>query len=432
MSPTTPTYKEGLRFWLQLGLISFGGPAGQVAIMHDYLVEKKQWISNEKFLHALNYCMLLPGPEAQQLAIYTGWLLHGIRGGLTAGILFVLPATILLWALSAGYVYWGNLPVVQAGFEFLKPAIVAIVACSIIKIGKKSLHTLLHYMVAVAAFIALCFFNVSFPVIILASLLIGGLYSRFANNRKSNQYPALHSENKEPVVVISCETPSQPKIKTLIQGFVIAILLWMLPLILLALLSDNYSFWKTMALFFTKAAFVTFGGAYAVLPYVAQVSVEEYSWLSKAEMMDGIALGETTPGPLIIVLAFVGFMAGYHHAGATIGAATIGLAITVWYTFLPSFLFIFAGAPWIERTNANPAVQSLLQFATAAVTGVIFSLCLYLGQDVIFSASHHIQWPALIWVGISFLALQFFRINLLIWIALSLGLGICLYWASLL
>ncbi len=433
--PPTPTFREALGFWLRLGFIGFGGPAGQIAILHDHLVDKKRWISNSKFLHALNYCMLLPGPEAQQLATYTGWMLHGVRGGLAAGILFVLPSAVILWGLSVLYVTYGHLPAVQAAFEFLKPAVVAVVVGAIIKIGKKSLQTPLHYAVAVAAFGAIYFLNVPFPAIIVGAILIGVAVSfkpsksqrlrRFSTESAADDMESAYLINHNTVVAGIGWSAGR-----LVRQISVAALLWAVPYLLLAAFAPNVDFWKKLSLFFTQAAFVTFGGAYAVLPYVAQVSVEQFGWLSRPEMLDGLALGETTPGPLIIVLAYVGFMAGHNAFGGSLAAATLGLAVTVWYTFLPSFLFIFAGAPLIERSHANPAVKSILQYATAAVAGVILSLCLYLGQAVIAPHLPEIQWVALTWVVISLTALQYFKVNLMAWIGVSVAIGLGRYFIS--
>ncbi|MDO8368646.1 MAG: chromate efflux transporter [Saprospiraceae bacterium] len=434
--PPAPTFREALGFWLRLGFIGFGGPAGQIAILHDFLVEKKRWISNSKFLHALNYCMLLPGPEAQQLATYTGWMLHGVRGGLAAGILFVIPSAIILWGLSVLYVTYGHVPAVQAAFEFLKPAVVAIVVGAIIKIGKKSLKTPLHYAVALAAFLAIYFLNVPFPAIIIGAILVGVAVSfkpskslrlkRFSTESIAAEKESAYLINQNTIVA-----GGSWSVGRFARQIGVAVLLWALPLSLLAAFAPNFDFWKKLSLFFTKAAFVTFGGAYAVLPYVAQVSVEQFAWLSRPEMLDGLALGETTPGPLIIVLAFVGFMAGHNTFGGSLAAASMGLAVTVWYTFLPSFLFVFAGAPLIERTHANPTVKLILQYVTAAVAGVILSLCLYLGQAVIAPVPPDIQWFSLSWVVMSLVALQYFKINLLAWIGVSVALGLGWYFLFL-
>ncbi|HRI62056.1 MAG TPA: chromate efflux transporter, partial [Saprospiraceae bacterium] len=428
--PSAPTFRAALAFWLRLGFISFGGPAGQIAIMHDFLVDKKRWISNSKFLHALNYCMLLPGPEAQQLATYTGWMLHGVRGGLAAGILFVLPSAFILWGLSVLYVTYGQIAAVQAVFDFLKPAVVAVVAGAIVKIGKKSLHTPLHFVVAAVAFIAIYLLNVPFPAIILGAILLGAVLTFTKLQKFSKRAVETTDDVTESSYVINRDTVlpgSGFSTGRLIRQIAIAALLWVLPFALFLIAASNFDFWKKLSLFFTQAAFVTFGGAYAVLPYVAQVSVEKFFWLTKLQMLDGLALGETTPGPLIMVLAFVGFMAGYNTFGGSLAAATAGLAATVFYTFLPSFLFIFAGAPLIERTHANPAVKSILNFATAAVTGVILSLCLYLGQAVIMPDPPQVLWMPLIWIVVSLAALQHFKVGLMTWIGVSVAAGLIKY-----
>lgn len=431
LAPLAPTFREALAFWLRLGFIGFGGPAGQIAIMHTFLVDKKRWISNSKFLHALNYCMLLPGPEAQQLATYTGWMLHGVRGGLAAGILFVLPSAFILWCLSALYVSYGHLPVVQSAFELLKPAVVAVVVGAIVKIGKKSLLTPLHYAVAVAAFLAIYVGNVPFPLIILGAIALGVAVHYGAKNGSEVQKSMVLQENAdEQMYIIHSGTViahSGFSTSRLLRQAGTALVLWSLPLLLLWLFAPNFDFWKKLCLFFTQAALVTFGGAYAVLPYVAQVSVEKFGWLTQLEMLDGLALGETTPGPLIIVLAFVGFMAGYHSFGGSLAAATLGLAATVYYTFLPSFLFIFVGAPLIERSHASPAVKAVLQFATAAVVGVMLSLCLYLGQAVVAPNPPEVEWLALAWVLVSLAALQVFKVNLMLWVVVSVVVGLVKY-----
>ncbi|MFN0214986.1 MAG: chromate efflux transporter [Saprospiraceae bacterium] len=438
-SHTYPTFRQALGFWLRLGFISFGGPAGQIAILHDFLVEKKRWISNSKFLHALNYCMLLPGPEAQQLATYMGWLLHGVRGGLAAGILFVLPSAMILWGLSALYVTYGHIPVVQAGFDLLKPAVVAIVIGAIVKIGEKSLISPIHIAVAGVSFCAIYFLNVQFPLIILGSILIGvGIHYfglKFPRNFNPKNSKAQDSSTNGTTNLIRQFTIPK-RSGTIVRKFLLQvslfILFWAIPLVMFAAFAPNFDFWKNLSLFFTKAAFVSFGGAYAVLPYVAQVSVEQFAWLSRPEMIDGLALGETTPGPLVMVLAFVGFMAGYNAFGGSLGAATLGLTATVWYTFLPSFFFIFVGAPLIERSQENPALRSIFQFTTAAVTGVILNLCLYFGQAVILPDPPEIQAFALVWVLVSLIALQYLKVNLITWIGVSIALGLIRYFITLL
>ena len=439
LPPPAPTFREALGFWLRLGFISFGGPAGQIAIMHDFLVDQKRWISNSKFLHALNYCLLLPGPEAQQLATYTGWMLHGTRGGLAAGVLFVLPSAVILWGLSMLYLTYGQVAAVQAVFDWLKPAVVAIVIGAIVKIGKKSLLTPLHYLVALLAFAAIYFLNLPFPAIMLGAILVGVLtyYAPWLASLSATRRVVVGNGTKRAQEMADEATESAYLInhKTVVPGsgwsperlirqIAGAALLWGIPLLLFYLFAADFGFWKRLCLFFTQAAFVTFGGAYAVLPYVAQVSVDQFGWLTRSEMLDGLALGETTPGPLIMVLAFVGFMAGHRVFGGSLLAATLGLAATVWYTFLPSLLFILVGAPLIERTQANVAVKTILQYVGAAVAGVILSLCFYLGQAVVVPQAPLVEWLALAWLVVSLVALQYFKVNLMLWIGVSVVLGL--------
>ena len=437
-----PTFNEAIKFWVKLGWISFGGPAGQIAIMHEYLVDKKKWISDKKFLHALNYCMLLPGPEAQQLATYTGWLLHGTKGGLAAGIFFVLPSVLILLLLSIIYVTFGDLPWVSALFQGLKPAVVAIVILAMIKIAKKSLVTNYHYIIALLSFIAIYFFNISFPLIILGTIVFALVHHKWINksNNQSNQNSAINQDEKGYYLTTSSVIPHTGfRLKRLISQIALFAILWVAPLLLFYSLSSNSSFWQQLSLFFTQVAFVTFGGAYAVLPYVAQQAVENFQWLSSAQMIDGLALGETTPGPLIMVLAFVGFMGGYQAFGSSLLAGSIGLLTTTYYTFLPCFLFIFAGAPIIEKTQHNTHIKHILSFVTAAVTGVILNLTLYFAEAVIFGKTaenllsinwHEVQWLNVIWIVISVIALYRFKIDMLIWLAVSAIFGLTTYFIA--
>lgn len=428
-----PSFKEAFLFWLKLGFISFGGPAGQIAIMHQFLVEKKKWISDSKFLHALNYCMLLPGPEAQQLAAYTGWLLHGVRGGLVAGILFVLPSVFIMLALSIIYVLFGDQPVISSMLNGLKPAVIAIIVIALIRIGKKSLKNWLYYLIAILSFIAITFFNIPFPLIIICALIIGFAiryrYSSLLDNRMTDGMQASLEEgffiNSTTVIPHS----GFNKIRIFKQLF-IGTLLWILPFVLIMLFIYDTSFWYSMSMFFTKAALVTFGGAYAILPYVAQVSVEKFHWLNELQMLDGLALGETTPGPLIMVLAFVGFMGAYNHNNFSVFYGTIGLFLTVWFTFLPSFLFVLIGAPLIERTQNNSKIKVLLSVVSAAVVGVILSLCIYLGKAVIFNGENsiaHVNWFNISWIIISLFAMTRFKISIVLWIVISALTGLGYY-----
>lgn len=434
MNPASakPTFNEAFQFWLKLGFISFGGPAGQIAIMHEFLVEKKKWISDSKFLHALNYCMLLPGPEAQQLATYIGWLLHGVRGGLAAGILFVLPSVFILLGLSEIYVTFGTIPWVAAMFYGLKPAVVAIVILALIKIGKKSLKGALHYVIAGLSFTAIFFFNVSFPLIILSVVVLGMILNKFFSETiNSNEEKIKEGENENEYYLNHNSTVEGGfRWTRLIRQILISLILWLVPFFLFYLLTSDFQFWKTLTLFFTKAAFVTVGGAYAVLPYVAQVSVEKLHWLSKAQMIDGLALGETTPGPLIMVLAFVGFMAGYNYFEGSILAGSLGLLTTTFYTFLPCFFFIFAGAPIIETTQGNVKLKAILNIVTAAVVGVVLNLTVYFAEAVVFPRGLSflsIDYFSLAWIIISFFTMYRLKIGMIPWIAVSACAGLIKY-----
>lgn len=429
-----PTFTEALKFWIKLGFISFGGPAGQIAIMHEFLVEKKKWISDSKFLHALNYCMVLPGPEAQQLAIYIGWMLHGTRGGIVAGILFVLPSMFILIGLSAIYVSFGNLPWIYAMFNGLKPAVIAIVILALIKIGKKSLVSPFHYFIAFAAFVCIFFLNISFPLIIIGAIIItiiirkifpALIQSSIKNTVEKDKDETDYYINKH---TITSDIGFKPLRFWKQVGF--GFLFWIMPVIVFYMYINDFEFWKNLTLFFTQAAFVTFGGAYAVLPYVAQVSVEKFNWLTELQMVDGLALGETTPGPLIMVLVFVGFMAGYNHFDSSLAMGTLALVTTTFYTFLPCFLFILVGAPIIERTQENKTIKEILAIVTAAVVGVIINLTIYLGSAVIFPTNisfAELDYIALSWTVISFIAMYRFKINMITWIGVSAIFGLVYY-----
>ncbi len=426
-----PLFKEAFWFWLKLGFISFGGPAGQIAIMHEFLVEKKKWISDSRFLHALNFTMLLPGPEAQQLATYTGWLLHGTKGGLVAGIFFILPSMFILLGLTALYVSFGEIPWVYALFEGLKPAVIAIVLLALIKIGKKSLLTSFHFIVAILSFICIFFLNVPFPYLIIGALLLAYISRKLLPTLFTQTAAAkaqlAQDETNYYINDLSVLPDSGFKIGRLLKQISIAFLCWLLPLAIFYYFTQDFPFWRELALFFTKAAFITFGGAYAVLPYVAQVSVEELNWLTELQMIDGLALGETTPGPLVMVVVFVGFMAGFNHSGGSLLFGSIGLIATTIFTFIPCFLFIFVGAPIIERSRENQTIKQALSIVTAAVVGVILNLTIYLGKAVLFPKElsfDALNFVTLGWIIISFIALYRFKINMIIWIAISALFGL--------
>jgi len=403
--------------------------------MHAFVVDQKKWISDAKFLHALNYCMLLPGPEAQQLATYIGWLLHGVKGGLVAGVLFVLPSVFILLGLSMAYVTFGGIPWVSALFYGLKPAVVAIVILALIKIGKKSLHGWFHRMVALVSFIAIFFLQVPFPYIILSAIGIALLAKKvfpayFEEKSATQSHAALEQGyylNLNSKIEAITLTAAQ-----FISRISLTLLLWALPFGLFYVFSSQTAFWNSLSLFFTKAALITFGGAYAVLPYVAQVAVEKLQWLSQLEMIDGLALGETTPGPLIMVLAFVGFMAGYHTYSGSLLMGTAGLLATTYFTFLPCFCFILVGGPLIERTQGNAQVKSVLGVVTAAVVGVVLNLTVYFANAVVFPNGY--MDPdvfSLLWVVLSFVAMHRFRLGMIPCIVISALAGLGYYLAGL-
>ena len=395
-APAAVSFPEALGWWLKLGCISFGGPAGQIAIMHRELVETRRWISEKRFLHALNYCMLLPGPEAQQLATYIGWLMHGVRGGIAAGALFVLPSLILLIGLSVVYVNLGA-PLAADLLYGIRPAVVAIVAFAAWRIGSKVLRQKWLWPVPVAAFVAL-YTHLPFPAVIVAAALYGWLLRvRLGSAAAQVSASAPHRP-----ALIDDDTPP-PAHAAYSSSRLVVILLFgtLLAGTAYALLAAWFGFgslFNAMALFFGKAALVTFGGAYAVMPYVFQGAVVSHGWLSAAQMMDGLALGETTPGPLIMVVAFVGFMGGWNGAPAEpLAAGVMGACVASFFTFLPSFIFIFAGAPWVERTRGNFRLAGPMSAITAAVVGAILSLALF------FAA--HVFWPGEGTAGVDIVAL---------------------------
>ena len=387
-SNQAPTFGEAFRFWLKLGFISFGGPAGQIAIMQTELVDRRRWISQSRFLHALNYCMLLPGPEAQQLAIYIGWLLHKTAGGIAAGALFVVPSVFVLWTLSFVYAAYGNLPWIAAIFYGLKPVVVAIVIAAVIRIGRKALKNEVMWAIAVLAFVAIFFLRVPFPVIIIGAGLVGLLGGRIWPS-KFDVVSGHQDGNKTESSVIDDEHESPEHTKpSLSRGVVVAItwlVVWWTPVRVAALLLGGNHTIVREGIFFSKAAVVTFGGAYAVLPYVAQHAVEHFGWLQPGQMMDGLGLAETTPGPLIMVLQFVGFMGGWTQPGqlSPLMAATIGALMTTWVTFTPCFLWVFLGGPHIEQLRDNRKIAMALSAVTAAVVGVILNLAVWFALHVI-------------------------------------------------
>ena len=382
---THPTFGEAFRFWLKLGFISFGGPAGQIAIMQVELVEKKRWIGQARFLHALNFCMLLPGPEATQLAIYIGWLLHRTLGGIVAGALFVLPSIVVLWILSFIYAAYGNVSWVAAIFYGLKPAVIAIVAAAVIRIGRKALKNAVMWLIAAFAFVAIFFFQVPFPLIIAAAGMIGLIGGKYWG---STFHPGAKKQ-ADAASVLGDEAKSPPHTRfswsRAIRVTIVGLVLWFGPIVAIGFSLGRDATLFQEGIFFSKAAVVTFGGAYAVLPYVAQQALSHYGWLRPGQMMDGLGLAETTPGPLIMVVQFVGFMGGWNHPGQfpPVIAATAGALLTTWVTFVPCFLWIFVGAPSIERLRGNPRLTSALSSITAAVVGVILNLAVWFGMHAL-------------------------------------------------
>ncbi len=388
---TRPSFGQAFRFWLKLGFISFGGPTGQIAIMHAELVEKRRWIGESHFLHALNYCMLLPGPEATQLATYVGWLFHRTWGGIIAGTLFVLPSIFILWGLSFVYVTYGQVPAVAAMFYGLKPVVVGIVAATVLRIGRKALRNAVMYAIAAAAFAALFFFRVPFPVVVITALILGVSGARL--------WPAYFAPAPAyDVGEAHVQAHTDPTWRRGARVLITCLTLWWAPVLAAGKILgwDHVIFQQ--GLFFSKAAMVTFGGAYAVLPYVSQQAVERYQWLSATEMLDGLGLAETTPGPLIMVLQFVGFLGGWHHPGTLppLLAATLGAAITTWTTFVPCFLWIFLGAPYVERLRSHAQISGALATVTAAVAGVVLNLAVWFGWHVVVPGGKSIDLFALI------------------------------------
>jgi chromate transporter len=371
---------------VKLGFINFGGPTGQIAIMHDELVERKRWIGNGRFLHALNFCMLLPGPEAQQLAIYIGWLLHRVRGGLVAGIFFILPAFFLILGLSWAYVVHGDVAPIAGIFSGLQAAVVGIIAAAFIRLGKRALHSGALVAIAAAAFVAIFVLHVPFPFIVLGALLVGFLGGRWWTER----FPAVVEEAETGETAIrddgEAAEHTRPSLARSLRVLVIGLGAWLLPLIAISLVPGSPGVLEDEAVFFSKAAMVTFGGAYAVLAYLNQAAVYQFGWLTPGQMVTGLGLAESTPGPLIMVTEFVGFIAGYRFPGELdpLIGGILGATVATWATFAPSFLWIFLGAPYIERLRRNRALTTTLSAVTAAVVGVVLNLAVTFGIQTLF------------------------------------------------
>ncbi|MES0873686.1 chromate efflux transporter [Sinimarinibacterium thermocellulolyticum] len=438
VEPSAVSFREAFFVWLKIGFINFGGPAGQIALMHRILVEEKQWVSETRFLHALNYCMLLPGPEAQQLATYIGWLLHKTLGGLVAGLLFILPGFVLMTVIAVAYVVWGELDWMQGLLFGMQAATLAIVIEAVIRVGRKALKHGALYALAGLAFLAIFAFRVPFPVIVFAAGLIGWVGSRYAPQiflpPSTDGTSKMGADDSLPDLA---HPSSSWTLRVLFSGVV----LWGIPVLLLLVLLGAQHVYTQEAVFFSKMAVVTFGGAYAVLAYMTQQAVERYGWLTPGEMVQGLALAETTPGPLILVLTYVGFLGAYRDPGSLdpMMAGVFGATLSTWVTFVPCFLWIFLGAPYIERLRGNRALSAALTGITAAVVGVILNLSIWFALHVLFAEVptwsglglnlpvpelDSIRVPALLLGAAAMLALLKFHVNLMWVLAACAGTGL--------
>ena len=434
--PASVSFWQAFGFWLKLGFISFGGPAGQIAIMHEELVVRRRWLSEKRFLHALNYCMVLPGPEAQQLATYIGWLMHKTRGGIVAGVLFVLPSLFLLIALSWIYIAYGQVAWVAGLFYGIKPAVTAIVIQAAHRIGSRALKNNLLLAIAAASFVAIFALNVPFPLIVLAAALIGFVGGRMRPESFSAGGGHAASQANFGTALINDDTPTPShavfSFKRLMQVLLSGFVLWALPMGYLVTQNGWDHTFTQMSWFFTKAALLTFGGAYAVLPYVYQGAVEQFGWITATQMIDGLALGETTPGPLIMVVAFVGFVGGY--VKAVLGPDSLFLAgalaamLVTWFTFLPSFIFILAGGPFVESTHNDLKFTAPLTAITAAVVGVIVNLALFFGYHTLWPQGFtgSLEIPSALIAAAAAVALLKFKLNVMHVIGVCGLLGVCL------
>ena len=435
------SFREAARFWVKLGFINFGGPTGQIAIMHEELVDRRRWISNRRFLHALNYCMLLPGPEAQQLAIYVGWLLHKVRGGLVAGIAFIAPAFFLLLGLSWTFAVHGDVPVVAGVFSGLQAAVVGIVTAAVIRIGKRAVRNGVLISIAALAFAAIFFAHIPFPAIVVAAGVVGFVGGRIRPGLFL--LPEEHEGDAGTAISddVSSGEHTRPSAARSLRVLATGLAIWILPLLAVSLLGSTPEVIGQEALFFSQAALVTFGGAYAVLGYINQAAVQTYGWLLPGQMVTGLGLAESTPGPLIMVAEFVGFMGAYRNPGGLdpVLAGVIGATVTTWATFAPCFLWIFLGAPYIERLRDNRALTTTLSAITAAVVGVILNLAVTFGIQTLFDRVRTgeilggpVPVPSLPSVdpfavavaAVSFVALWRFRVNILWVVGLSALAGV--------
>jgi chromate transporter len=446
--PCPPTFREALLVWARIGFLSFGGPAGQIALMHRELVEERRWISEARFLHALNYCMLLPGPEAQQLTVYIGWLLHRMPGGLTAGILFVLPGFCVILALSTLYALFHELPAVDAAFFGLKAAVVAIVVEALVRIARRALAGAVAYLIAAAAFVAIFFFDAPFPLVVLGAGIAGLGLDRLSRPPTIGGKHGEASAHMPPSVVdLMAErgelAHTEPRRGRTLRVLSLGLAIWWTPVLALLAVFGRESVFVAQGLFFSRAAVVTFGGAYSVLAYVAQQAVDVYAWLAPGEMLDGLGLAETTPGPLILVLQYVGFMGGFRHSATLppLVAGVLSSIVTAWVTFVPCFLWIFLGAPHIEALRGNRRLQQALSAITAAVVGVVANLSLWFALHVWFAEiterrlgplrllwpnSATIDWPAIALTGVAMLAMFRFHLGIPKTLAVCAALGLLL------
>ena len=388
------TLGEAFRVWLRVACLSFGGPAGQIAVMHRILVDEKKWISESRFLHALNYCMLLPGPEAQQLATYVGWLMHRTAGGLMAGLLFILPGVISIMALSVIYAVWGEVGVVGAVFFGLKSAVLAIVVEALLRVSKRGLKSGVMRGIAAVAFIGIFFFSIPFPVIVLGAGVIGYIGARLGNPAFVAVGHGDAARDADSLLGSDLPEHTRPSAARALKAGVLWLGVWLLPVAAIWILLGPESVYAHISLFFSKMAVVTFGGAYAVLAYVAQQAVETYHWVTPAEMLNGLGMAETTPGPLIMVLQFVGFMAAFRAPGvlSPLVSGALGGLLASWVTFAPCFLWIFLGGPYIEQLRANKALSGALSAITAAIVGVILNLAVWFAVHTIFARTAWVGW----------------------------------------
>jgi chromate transporter len=446
------SFREAVLVWAKVAALSFGGPAGQIAVMHRILVEQKKWIGEMRFLHALNYCMLLPGPEAQQLAVYIGWLLHKTKGGLVAGTLFVLPGFVSIMILSWIYAAFGNVGVVQAMFFGLKAAVLAIVLEAVVRIGRRSLKNSIMVGLAAAAFIAIFFYAVPFPIIILAAGVIGFLgghfgHAAFLTGGGHGKIGDRQVADADSALGETMPEHARPTLGWSLKIATAFFVLWLGPVVALILTLGSGNVFSEIAVFFSKMAVVTFGGAYAVLAYVAQEAVETYGWLKPGEMLDGLGMAETTPGPLIMVLQFVGFMGAFRDPGVLhpMLAGTLGGILATWVTFVPCFLWIFLGAPYIEVLRGNKALSAALATITAAVVGVVLNLAVWFALHVLFAELYEVRWlgmkievpvlssaniPSLILTAGAMLAVFRFKIGMIPVLLACSALGILYYLAT--